>query len=177
MPKQALRNRPFHGVLYIPTCPRPTHRPDGGAGFTLIELMLVVAIIGLLAAIAIPKFGNLVTKAKEAAVKGKLGSLRSAISIYYADNESVYPRGYFVGNLNPAFRFILMPKYIQEIPTISIPNVSDHPSSNDATSRFNGTDWPWWNGSRMAYAFDTADGVLTVNCTHTDSTGVTWSLW
>ncbi|HND63455.1 MAG TPA: prepilin-type N-terminal cleavage/methylation domain-containing protein, partial [Elusimicrobiota bacterium] len=56
-------------------------------GFTLIELMLVVAIIGLLAAIAIPKFANLVVKAKEASVRGKIGSVRSAMSIYYADNE------------------------------------------------------------------------------------------
>ena len=53
--------------------------------------MLVVAIIGLLAAIAIPKFANLVVKAKEASIKGKLGTLRSAISIYYADNEGIYP--------------------------------------------------------------------------------------
>lgn len=56
------------------------------SGFTLIELMLVVAIIGLLAAIAVPKFAKMVIKAKEASTRGKLGSVRSALSIYYADN-------------------------------------------------------------------------------------------
>ncbi|MBL8024635.1 MAG: prepilin-type N-terminal cleavage/methylation domain-containing protein [Elusimicrobia bacterium] len=48
-------------------------------GFTLIELMLVSVIIGLLSAIAIPKMADLIWKAKEASVKGKLGSLRSAL--------------------------------------------------------------------------------------------------
>src|SRR6266480_3591085 len=60
-------------------------------GFTLIELMIVVAIIGILAAVAIPKFADLVTKSKEAAVKGNLGAVRSALSIYYGDMEGVYP--------------------------------------------------------------------------------------
>src|SRR6185503_6331222 len=66
-------------------------------GFTLIELMIVVAIIGILAAIAIPKFADLVTKSKEAAVKGTLGALRSAISIYYGDMEGTYPVNLFLG--------------------------------------------------------------------------------
>ena len=52
-------------------------------GFTLIELMIVVAIIGILAAIAIPKFANLINKSKEGATKGALSTVRSAIQVYY----------------------------------------------------------------------------------------------
>ncbi len=66
-------------------------------GFTLIELMIVVAIIGILAAVAIPKFADLVTKSKEAAVKGNLGAVRSAISIYYGDMEGIQPGDVFQG--------------------------------------------------------------------------------
>jgi prepilin-type N-terminal cleavage/methylation domain-containing protein len=66
-------------------------RNRGDSGFTLIELMLVVAILSLLAAIAIPKFGNMIIKAKEAAVKANLGALRGALTIYYSDNEGIYP--------------------------------------------------------------------------------------
>ncbi|MBI3565196.1 MAG: prepilin-type N-terminal cleavage/methylation domain-containing protein, partial [Elusimicrobia bacterium] len=60
-------------------------------GFTLIELMIVVAIIGILAAIAIPKFAELIRKSGEGASKGNLGSIRSALSIYYGDMEGTYP--------------------------------------------------------------------------------------
>lgn len=60
-------------------------------GFTLIELMIVVAIIGILAAIAIPRFAQLIRKSKEGATKGSLGALRSSLSIYYGDNEGLFP--------------------------------------------------------------------------------------
>ncbi|MBN2407120.1 MAG: prepilin-type N-terminal cleavage/methylation domain-containing protein [Elusimicrobia bacterium] len=60
-------------------------------GFTLIELMIVVAIIGILAAVAIPKFADLIDRAKEAKVKGNLSAIRSAVSIYYGSNEGLAP--------------------------------------------------------------------------------------
>lgn len=60
-------------------------------GFTLIELMIVVAIIGILAAIAIPRFAQMLEKSREGATKGNLGSIKSAASIYYGDTEGKWP--------------------------------------------------------------------------------------
>ena len=60
-------------------------------GFTLIELMIVVAIIGILSAVAIPKFADMLEKAREGATKGNIGAIKSAISIHYGDKAGVWP--------------------------------------------------------------------------------------
>lgn len=56
-------------------------------GFTLIELSVVVAIIGVLVAAVTPMYSKSVTRAKESALKQNLHTLRSLISDYYKDNE------------------------------------------------------------------------------------------
>jgi general secretion pathway protein G len=57
------------------------------AGFTLIELMIVMAIIGILAVIAIPSYVSAVRQAREAVLKEDLHVLRNAIDSYTADKD------------------------------------------------------------------------------------------
>ena len=61
-------------------------------GFTLIELMAVLAIVAILAAIAIPVYTNSLVKAREAALSENLYIMRDAIDKYYGDNQA-YPDG------------------------------------------------------------------------------------
>ena len=62
-------------------------------GFTLIELLIVVVIIGILAAIAIPKFGKTREKAYFSAMKSDLKNLMTAEEQYAADNGGSYFNG------------------------------------------------------------------------------------
>jgi prepilin-type N-terminal cleavage/methylation domain-containing protein len=58
-------------------------RNRGKAGFTLIELVMVIAIIGILASIALPRFQDLTGLAKAGATKAGLGSVRSTLAVRY----------------------------------------------------------------------------------------------
>ena len=55
-------------------------------GFTLIELVIIIVVLGIIAAVAVPKYVDMVTEARESACKGALGGMRSGISIYYANS-------------------------------------------------------------------------------------------
>jgi type II secretion system protein G len=76
---------------------------DGGlkTGFTLVELMIVVAILGILAAIVLPEFQGHIQQANEAQAKANLKILRDAIERYAADHNGI-PPGYPNADLSQA---------------------------------------------------------------------------
>ena len=56
-------------------------------GFTLVEVLIVVIIIGILAAIGIPQFASSIEKAKGGEARAGLGHIQTAEKIYFAENE------------------------------------------------------------------------------------------
>ena len=74
-------------------------------GFTLIELMIVVVIIGILAAIAIPNFIAMQNRAKEGSTKANMHTMQLAAEDYGVQNDGVYAAtmdGSHIANLLPA---------------------------------------------------------------------------
>ncbi len=65
------------------------------SGFTLIELVIVIVILGILAAAALPRFTDLSTDARIASINGLAGALRSAASIAHATQVA---KGYVSAN-------------------------------------------------------------------------------
>ena len=63
------------------------HKMNGQAGFTLIELIVVIVILGILAVTAAPKFMNLTSDANASVVKGLSGSVKSAYQMVYAKSR------------------------------------------------------------------------------------------
>jgi type II secretion system protein G len=70
---------------------RNTPRVMGRAGFTLVELMIVVSILGILAALVIPKFTNASVSAQSAATLDTLRSTRTSLERYKLDHNDSYP--------------------------------------------------------------------------------------
>lgn len=87
------------------------------SGFTLIELLIVVVIIGILAAIAIPRFGATKEKAHVATMKSDLRNLATAEESYFYDNNTYY------GGVVPAAALAFTPSRDVSIALQNVSNV------------------------------------------------------
>ena len=92
-----------------------TSRASRASGFTLMEMMIVMALIVILAGIGLSVYGNSVTRAKEATLKEDLFRMRDAIDQYYADKNK-YPS---------TLDELVSEKYMRGIPTDPFTNSAD----------------------------------------------------
>ena len=141
-------------------------------GFTLIELMIVVAIIGILAAIAIPRFAQMLEKSREGATKGNLGSIKSAASIYYGDMEGVWPT-----TLN-AFSVYAFSRYLDNLSPVKVTGsfvpMSVAPNTNNVTMT---TMSSVPTASSKGWMYDSSIGNVYVNSTVRDSKSIPYSFY
>jgi general secretion pathway protein G len=160
-------------------------------GFTLIEVILVVTILGILAAVVLPTFQDHATSARESAAKSDLMTIRSQIELYKLQHNEV-PPGYvngapaslnvltlqFVGTSTvngvassstvPAGPFIYGP-YLKKIPKNPFNNLSAIAYVDQATAFSAAV-----NGTSSGWLYKKETGEFGINWTGTDSGGVAY---
>jgi len=124
-------------------------------GFTLIELIMIIVILGILAAVAIPKYYDLQSNAQESAEKGVVGGVRAGIATYYANacagGTCAYPTvldsvadATDCSNTNPCFGNVL--------------------SQGGITDDWTKTDSDTWTGPTSAtYSYNSTTGAFTAD--------------
>lgn len=149
--------------------------------------MIVVTIVGLLSAVAVPKFADMMRKANEAVTKSNLGVLRSVVSIYYADHYGIWPYQNagiadwaYISVVDPGCG-ALVPKYVSAIPALKTGQLIPNEGKNDVATAVDGITLHYDTrdtiGSQAAWVYYVDLGTWYVNCEELDTKGEGIHTW
>lgn len=134
----------------------------------IMEIVVAIAIILLLTLFFYPKFIDVIRKSNEATSRANLTALRSAIAVYYGDNEGKFPSENITEELLSEDG-----KYIKYIPELYCPPY--HDPTNVITTKPTGDSGYW--AYQVEDSEDRQAGEIWIDCNHEDSKGVVWSTY
>jgi len=135
------------------------------SGFTLVEMIIVIIIMGILAAVIVPQIGTTSDDAKLSAVKQDLSSMRNAVEIYYSQHNSAYPGARDVDGNPPADDTAAATAFVRQLTEYTDVN-GDCVGVKDATHKYG----PYVKGGQLPVNPFNDSNAVTCDGAETDIT-------